>query len=104
MPLSAPVATTTTVPASATPDQATLRSPIRSPKNRAAITPTTIGCIEPMIVALTMLVSFTAEKNRAMSAPSAMPPHIELRMTRSRNGVPRTRIHTTRTRAKNANR
>ena len=38
--------------------------------------------------AATMLVSFTAEKNSAMSAPSAMPPHIESRMTRARKGVP----------------
>ncbi len=81
-----------------------MRRPIRSPKKRAAITPTTIGCIDPMIVALTMLVSFTAEKNRAMSAPSAMPPHIESRMIRSRNGVPRMRIQTMIARPKNANR
>ncbi len=104
VPSSAPVATTTTVPVSATSDQATLRSPMCSPKNFAAITPTTTGCIEPMIVALTMLVSFTAEKNRAMSAPSAMPPHIESRTIRSRNGVPRTRIQATIARPKNANR
>ena len=104
VPSSAPAATTTMVPASATADQATLRSPIFSPKNLAAITPTTIGCIEPMIVAFTMLVSFTAEKNRAMSAPSAIPPHIESRMTRSRNGVPWTLIQTISTSEKNANR
>lgn len=57
-----------------------------------------------MIVALTMLVSFTAEKKSAMSAPSAMPPHIEARMARRRNGVPRTCIHATIITEKNANR
>ena len=57
-----------------------------------------------MMVALTTLVSFTAEKNRAMSAPRANPPHIESRMIRSRNGVPRPYIQTMIISAKTANR
>ena len=84
----ADAATTNTVPVRATSDQVRHTARIRSPKKRAATTPTTIGCIAPMIVALTMLVSFTAEKKKAMSAPKAMPPHIGSRMICQRNGVP----------------
>ena len=84
--------TTTNTPPNATSDQSASRGRICSPKKRAAITPTTIGWSEPMIVALTMLVSFTAEKKSATSAPSAMPPHIESRMICHRNEVPRARM------------
>ena len=91
-------------PARATSDHSASFARIFSPKNRAATMPTAIGWSEPMMVALTMLVSFTAEKKRAMSAPNARPPHTDAFIARHVNGVPRKCIHTTRHRPKSQKR
>ena len=58
-------------------------------KKRVAIDSTMIGCNAPIVVAFTMVVVFTAVKNRTTSMPSEIPPAAECLRTLSVGLLPR---------------
>ena len=97
--LPVPAATTTTTAPIATAANPMSRPRMRSPKNLQATNPTTIGWRAPITVALTMVVSLTAEKKSATSRPRAIPPAAVWRMMCHDTRTPRAHIHATRSRA-----